>query len=127
MVLLLRATTQKMAPPITTARTNQRALVSHERPRSLPRFCTEPFSLRCLLGHLLTVRAVWRTVNARHSDLVRRHEIMGLRPADAERRLLQRHNRIRINAMRQPDVGANDGVMADDAVASQNRGVGIND
>src|SRR5438874_6129357 len=102
MVPLSRTTTQKMAPPITTARINQATLVSQERPRSLPLFCTEPLSLRCFLGHLLTVRAVWRTVNARHSDLIRRHEIVGLRPPDAERWLLQRHDGIRVNTVGQP-------------------------
>lgn len=45
--------------------------------------------------------------------------------ADDQFRILDRHHAMRFDAMRQPDAAANDAVVADDGVATQDRGTGI--
>src|SRR5262249_54307120 len=49
-----------------------------------------------------------------------------LRSAHAQRRLFKRYHRVRIDALCQPNVGADHRVMADHGVAAQDGGVGVN-
>src|SRR5437016_3432463 len=64
-----------------------------------------------------------------HRGHVSLNLIAQIRPrrANAQRRLFDRHHRIRIDALREPGAGADDGVVADDRVAAQDGGVGVND
>src|SRR5271165_4945323 len=59
------------------------------------------------------------------SNLIKNRRMTRFRTLDAKLRLFQRNHGVRINAGREPNVGPYDGVMADDGVAAQDSGIGI--
>src|SRR5436309_1628081 len=72
-------------------------------------------------------RGVARALNKESNLIKRRRRVPGLGALDAQRRLLQRDDSVRLDAVREPDAGADDRVMADDAFAAEDRGVGVDD
>ena len=68
-----------------------------------------------------------RQAVARSLNLIEGRQVLGVRPLDAQGGLLQRDHGIGIDAVGQPDAGADDGVVADDRVAAEDGGVGVDD